>query len=119
MKMKITSSDVKKYSLLYFNLLLYSLFLVLARFAGSYPLVSRSAILIYFACFFVLGMYAILWQQVLKRFPLMVAYANRAIIIPLSMLWGVLLFNERITWNMVLGAAIIIGGIMLVVRSDE
>ncbi len=62
--------------------------------------------------------YAVIWQQILKRMPLTVAYANRPVSLVWGMIWGSLLFNERITWNMILGAGIIFIGIFLVVTEN-
>ena len=67
----------------------------------------------------VLGVYAILWQQILKRLPLSVAYANRTVTVLFGMIWGALLFEEAITWNMILGAAIIMCGVVLLVKRHE
>ena len=63
--------------------------------------------------------YAILWQQVLKRMDLTSAYANKPVGLIWGMIWGVLLFQEVITARMILGAAIIFVGIFLVVTGDE
>lgn len=62
--------------------------------------------------------YAIIWQQILKRMPLTVAYANKPVGLIWGMVWGTLIFKERITWNMILGAGIIFVGIFLVVTAD-
>jgi len=113
------NSKAKKYMLLYAAFFLYSFLFVIAKHAGIYPLLSWPAFLLYFSCFFVMGLYAILWQQILKWFPLTVAYVNRAVTIPLGMLWGMLLFGEIIKWNMLLGAAVIVCGILLMVTRDE
>lgn len=67
----------------------------------------------------IMGVYAIVWQQILKRLPLTVAYANKPVSLIWGMVWGTLLFGEKITWNMLLGAAIIFVGIYLVVTADE
>ena len=50
---------------------------------------------------------------------LSVAYANRAIVVFWGMLWGKLVFNEEIRPNMIIGAVIIILGILIVVSSDK
>ena len=63
--------------------------------------------------------YAVLWQQVLRRMPLTVAYANKPVGLVWGMLWGRILFAERITLRMVIGAGIVFWGIRLVVTSDE
>ncbi|MCR5293627.1 MAG: EamA family transporter [Lachnospiraceae bacterium] len=61
-----------------------------------------------------LGVYAVFWQQIIKRFDLSIAYANRAFAIFWSMLWAILLFREKITPANVMGVLIIFAGIMLV-----
>ena len=61
-----------------------------------------------------LGFYAIFWQQIIKRFDLSIAYANRAFAIFWSTLWAVLLFHEKLTPANILGVVIIFAGIMLV-----
>jgi drug/metabolite transporter (DMT)-like permease len=66
----------------------------------------------------VLFVYAILWQQILKVFPLTVAFANKAIVILWGIIWGYWVFGEILRWGMILGAAVIVAGIYLVV-SDE
>ena len=63
--------------------------------------------------------YAVIWQQILRRMPLTVAYSNKPVTLVWGIIWGSLIFKEEISWNMVLGAAIIFAGIYLVVSSDE
>lgn len=63
--------------------------------------------------------YAVLWQQVLKRMDLTSAYANKPIGLVWGMVWGVLLFKETISVRMILGAIVIFAGIYLVVTSDN
>lgn len=67
----------------------------------------------------IMGVYAVVWQQILKRLPLTVAYANKPVSLIWGMIWGSLIFREKITWNMVLGAAVIFAGIWMVVTADE
>ena len=54
-----------------------------------------------------------IWQQVLKRLDLSVAFANKGITIIWGILWGILLFGEKITFGMVIGAIIVIAGIVV------
>lgn len=63
--------------------------------------------------------YALLWQRILKRFELSVAYANRPVVTIFGMIWGVLLFHEQFTWNMAVGMVIIVLGIYIVVTGEE
>jgi len=113
------SSKVKVYILLYGCYLVYSLGLVVANFAGGYPLFSLHAIALYGLAFFFLGVFAIIWQQVLKHLPLTTAYANRAVVIFYGMMWGALLFAEEIRWNMILGSVIIVVGVVLMAVRRE
>ena len=46
---------------------------------------------------FILFVYAVLWQQVLKSIPLSIASANKAVTIFWGMWWGFLFFNEEIS----------------------
>ena len=73
----------------------------------------------YFAVLLIMAVYAVIWQQILKKLPLTVAYANKPVSLIWGMVWGTLIFKETITWNMILGAVIIFAGIYLVVTADE
>lgn len=68
--------------------------------------------------FVILFGYAVIWQQILKRMPLTVAYANRPVTLIWGIVWGALIFDEKITWNMLLGALIIFAGIWLVTGEE-
>ena len=60
----------------------------------------------------ILGIYAIIWQQVLKRIELTTAYMFKGTSLIFVLMFSALIFNETITlWNVV-GAALIVGGIV-------
>lgn len=65
----------------------------------------------------VMGVYALLWQQVLKRVELSTAYMFKgtSLIFGLLIAWAIL--GEQITVNNVIGAAIIIIGIALFAKA--
>jgi len=116
-------NDAKKkaiilYILLCLNYLIYSASLVVAKFAGIHSFFSVQAIGLYALAIFFLGLFALFYQQILKHMALTVAYASRVITIVYGMFWGFLLFNETITWNMILGGLIIVFGVILVVHRD-
>ena len=69
--------------------------------------------------FVCLGVYALLWQQAIKRFELSVAYANRAMVLLWSMLWAVLVFHDRISVQNVLGVILVIAGTFVVNTGEE
>lgn len=91
---------------------------LLTKYASGQPLLSWGFVLLYGGSILLLFVYAILWQQFLKIIPLSTAYANRAMAMLWSMVFGKLLFLETIKWNMVVGVAVIAAGIMLMVRAD-
>ena len=64
-------------------------------------------------------MYAILWQQMIKRFDLSIAYANRSMAILWSLIWAVVFFHEKITLYNVIGVVIVLAGTMLVNADGE
>lgn len=108
-----------KYILLHFALVLYSFTSVLSKFAGEFPLISWQFIFIYGGAMFLLVIYAILWQQVLKRMPLSSAFANKAVVIIWGILWGILFFQEKVHWNILIGIILIITGITLVGGEEQ
>lgn len=110
---------VKDYLLLYIGVFVYSLCSVMNKLAAAYSFLSLHFCLFYGLAIFILAIYAVLWQQILKRLPLNTAYANRSLNMILVMLWGALLFEETITANMLIGAVIILFGVNLVVKADE
>ncbi len=65
-----------------------------------------------------LGLYAIFWQQIIKRFDLSIAYANRAMAIFWTFLWGMILFGETIKPLNIVGIVIVFLGVLLV-NQDE
>ncbi|NCB92983.1 MAG: transporter [Clostridia bacterium] len=100
-------------------LLLSSLSGVCSKMAANQKFLSFHFCLYFGLVLAIMVVYAVVWQQVLKRMPLTVAYANRPITLIWGIIWGALIFKERITWNMILGAGIIFLGIYLVVSADE
>ena len=111
----------KAVSILNLNILLlvYSFISVCSKNASQFEMLSMPFIFWYGLVVVILGLYAIFWQQLIKNLPLNTAYANKAVTIVWGILWGALFFQEAITWNMILGAVIVIAGVVLVVSADE
>jgi small multidrug resistance pump len=63
---------------------------------------------------FILALYAVVWQQVIKNIDLSIAYANKGISIIWTLIWSVVLFNEKLQFKNIVGALIIIIGIMVI-----
>lgn len=110
---------IKYYVVLHIELLLYSLGAVCSKMAAKYEFMSKWFVIYYALVLLNLAIYAIVWQQIIKKLPLNTAYANKAITIVWGMMWGVIFFGEKITWNMILGAIVVIVGILIVVTADE
>lgn len=71
--------------------------------------------LVFFGLEFVLlAVYAVLWQQMIKRFELSVAYANRSMAILWSMLWAVLIFHDAITVKNIIGVLLVTAGTVII-----
>lgn len=99
--------------LLYFAFTVYSFVSVFAKYAAAQKTMFMT--LVFMAGeFLLLGIYAILWQQVLKRFELVVAMSNKGITVILGLIWSALLFSEAININNIIGAVIIMTGIWMV-----
>lgn len=116
-----TPMSPKKLLLLHGTLLLYSLSSVLAKVAGVRMAGEDfSGTLIFLSLeFFALALYSLLWQQVLKRMPLNVAYSSKGVCTLWTCLFGILLFQEPLTIGKALGMLLVLGGVYLVVSDHE
>ncbi len=84
---------------------------ICSKMAGRQEFLSLPFIFYYGLLLATLFFYAVVWQQVLKKISLTVAYACKGIGIFYGILWGVLFFHERIQWNMILGALLVLAGV--------
>lgn len=118
-KGKKIGSSVLTLIILHLALLLSSLSSVCSKMAAGQKFLSFRFLVYFGLVLVIMFVYAVVWQQILKRMPLTVAYANKPVTMVWGMIWGALIFKERITWNMVLGAMIIFLGIYMVVSDHE
>lgn len=65
----------------------------------------------------VLGVYAVLWQQIIRRLDIGVAYMFKGTSLIFTLLISALMWGEHITMANLIGAAVIITGITLFARS--
>ena len=114
-------SNTKLTSILFMHaaFLVYCLYPVLGKFATRYELLSFPFMSLYFVVFAVLAVYALLWQQVLKHMSLTFAFTNKPITIIYALIWGALIFHEHITLKMVIGALVILAGIVIGVSGHD
>ena len=99
--------------------LVYTLYPLFGKFATRYDFFSLQFIILYCVVFAILFLYAILWQQVLKHIPLSTVIANKSITIVWGMIFGLLFFNEEITPKMLVGAVLILSGILILCTEKE
>ena len=103
---------------LHLLLAVYSLSDVCSKTAAGAPFMSFRFLFFYGCVLGLLGVYAIGWQQVIRRLPLTVAFANRAVTVFCGIVWGVLFFREQVSPLRLVGAALILAGVVLFARAD-
>lgn len=59
-----------------------------------------------------MGIYAFLWQIILKKLSLSQAFLFKSMTVVFALAFAYFLFDEKITWNNIIGACIIIVGII-------
>ena len=113
------SSNLKYFILLLVLLMVYSISGILSKLAAKVVFMSIPFILLYLGIVFLLGIYAIFWQQIIKALPLTIAYANKAVSVIWGLVWGILFFHEKLTLGKLIGICLIVTGIILFCKSDE
>ena len=61
-----------------------------------------------------LGIYAVVWQVILSKVDLAVAYLNKGTVVFWGLIWAFLFFKERISLLNIVGCVIIFTGLILV-----
>ena len=117
-KNNINKNLIKNIILLQVIIMIYTFSTVVAKFASAEQFLSFRFILFYGIEIFILGIYAILWQQIIKKFDLTIAYANRSMALLWSIVWAIIFFKENITINNIIGVIIVIVGTMIVNSED-
>lgn len=107
------STKVKTLAGLHVLLAATSVSSVFSKLAAAEPFLSPRFVLYYGLTLAVLAVYALGWQQVIKRIPLTTAYANKAASVVWGVVLGVVLFGEKVTPLMVLGLLAIVVGVVL------
>lgn len=97
--------------------LIYACTYICMKMASLYDFLSVPYSLWILGAVGVMGVYAVLWQQVLTRVPLSTAYMFKGTSLIFVLLLSALLFQEGITWQNVLGSLIIVSGIILSAKS--
>ncbi len=99
-------------------LAVYALSSVFAKLAGNEETISFRFCLYYGLMLLLLGLYAIGWQQIIKRMSLTAAYANKAVSVIWACIYGVFFFGEKITAGKIISAVLTIAGVVLFAVAD-
>lgn len=105
--------------ILQFAVMIYSINTVVAKFVSNEVFGSPKFLMLYFLEFCVLGVYAIFWQQLIKRFELSIAYANKAMTLLWSLLWSIVIFHEGVTLTKIAGVILVIIGTIVINGGDS
>ena len=97
--------------------LIYACTSIFTKLASRQDMLSWPYLLCIMGAFAVMGVYALLWQQVIARMPLSTAYMFKGTSLIFVLLFSVLLFGEGITWTNIAGSLVIIAGIMLYAKA--
>ncbi|MBQ1652352.1 MAG: EamA family transporter [Bacteroidales bacterium] len=107
--------------LLYLSLvginLIYACTAIFTKSASQHHFLSLHYILCLVGAVAVMGVYALLWQQVIKRMPIAEAYMFKGTSLIFVLLLSALIFGEAITLSNIIGAVVIIVGIVIYARS--
>lgn len=109
-------TKVATYSSLVGVNLLYACVTLYTKYASQQEMGSVAYCLGLAGAIGVMGLYAICWQQILKRVELSTAYMFKGTSLIIVMLFAYALFGEQITATNIIGSVVIVGGIMLFAR---
>lgn len=100
-------------------LMIYSMSGICSKMAAKEQFLSPMFCMYYAIIIALLGFYAIGWQQIIKRLPLTTAFANKAVTVVWGIIWGLLFFHETITVGKIVGAVLVICGVVIYANADK
>lgn len=109
----------KYYIVLQILFVVYSLSGVFSKKAALVGDDNLQFILFYGIGVFLLAIYAIGWQKIIRRLPLIMAYSNKAAAVVWSLIWSVVCFGEQITVGKIVGVIMVFCGIVIFALSDK
>lgn len=105
--------------MLHIILMLLSVSGICMKAAAMQPFLSARFFLYWFMGIGLMGAYAFGWQQVMKRLPLTIAYANKAVTVVWGILWGGMFFNEPVTAGKLAGSLLVVAGVICYAAGEE
>lgn len=98
--------------------LVYASTAICTKLVSGYSFLSWQYLLWLCAAVGVMGVYALCWQQIIRRMDISTAYMFKGTALIFTILFSALLFGETISWNNIIGSIIIVGGIVLYAKCD-
>lgn len=90
---------------------------IFTKMASRQKMFSMSYLFWILGAVCVMGVYALLWQQVIRRMPLSTAYMFKGTSLIFVLMISASLFGETISFNNLAGSVIIIVGIVLFAKA--
>lgn len=118
MDIKMKKTGIKQLIVLQLIIVIYTISSVMAKMASVSETLEKLIFFFGLDLLF-LGIYAICWQQMIKIFPLSVAYANRAMALLWSAVWAKIIFGENISVRQIVAIIIVIAGMMIINTEKE
>lgn len=100
--------------LLQLSIMIYTTSGIVSKYAAAYEVMSFGFIACYCVEVLILGIYAIIWQQLIGRMELSIAYANKSATLIWSVVWSLLIFKDPISIQNIIGIVIVMAGILLI-----
>lgn len=100
-------------------LAVYAMSSVSAKLASQEKALSFEFCMFYSISLMLLAIYAIGWQQIIKRMSLTAAYANKAVGVIWACIYGFIFFGEKITLGKVISGFLTIAGVVLFAIADS
>lgn len=119
MEKKKERIKVITYLMLQLSFLIYAFSSFFSKFSTYGDKDLKSTCFYYLLSLICLGIYAIVWQQVLKRMSLSVAFSNKGITLLWGLLFGAIFLKESITIGKIIGILIIIIGIVILMNDKN
>lgn len=111
-------NNLRQLILLQLIVIVYTCSSIMAKFAAMQE--TLMGLCFFFALdILFLGIYAIFWQQIIKKMDLSVAYMNRSTALFWSALWAGVFFHEEITVKQLVAVGLVIAGTVLVNKKGE
>lgn len=111
-------TNVKIIVLLHLLLFVYSFTGICSKLAARESFLSFKFCILYGCIIALLGIYALGWQQIIKRLPLTTAFANKAVTVVWGLIWGLVFFQEKISIGKITGAVLVVIGVAIYATAD-